>query len=179
MAPELWLRTNTRALWFGMVLPLALAAVGAMLLWGLPGRDGPSWIRAVGGASLVLGSALVVALLIQLRRPRLAYHDGHLAVWLRSGPPVRVPIECVEGFLLGRAPSLLPGRRHQRSEAASLVIRIAESADEWRQREVKPQLGAWCDGYVTIRGTWCEPLSVALVNRLNERLAEVTRATTR
>jgi hypothetical protein len=32
---------------------------------------------------------------------------------------------------------------------------------------------------VTIRGTWCEPLSVGLVNRLNQRLAEVSRAASR
>jgi hypothetical protein len=57
-----------------------------------------------------------------------------------------------------------------------LVIRIAESAADWQHVEVKPQLGSWCGGYVTVRGTWCEPLSISLVNRLNQRLAEVTAA---
>ena len=59
------------------------------------------------------------------------------------------------------------------------MIRIADSATEWRQQEVKPQLGKWCEGYITIRGTWCEPLSIDLINRLNERLAEVNRAPAR
>ena len=178
MAREVWLRANARALWFGMIPPAAIAATGAILLLGLPGREPAGWMRVVGGAGLALGLLLVAALLVQLRRPRLAYEDHHLSVWLRLGPPERVPIEYVEGFLLGQAPSMLPGRRHDRSEAASLVIRIADAAAEWRRRDVKPELGAWCDGYVTIRGTWCEPLNVSLVNRLNQRLAEVTRAAT-
>lgn len=179
MAHEVWLRTNTRALWFGMIVPSVMVGVGSLLLVGLPGREPAWWMRLVGGASLALGSVLIVALTVQLRRPRLAYRDGHLEVTLRPGVPDRVPIEYVEGFLLGHAPSFLPGRRHERSEVASLVIRIAEAASDWQRRDVKPQLGAWCDGYVTIRGTWCEPLSLALVQRLNERLAQVTRATTR
>jgi hypothetical protein len=42
---------------------------------------------------------------------------------------------------------------------------------------VKPALGAWCDSYVTIRGTWCEPLNGELIRRLNRRLREVTEQT--
>jgi hypothetical protein len=38
---------------------------------------------------------------------------------------------------------------------------------------VKPSLGTWCGGYVTIRGTWCEPLQPDLIRRLNRRLKEV------
>jgi hypothetical protein len=34
-------------------------------------------------------------------------------------------------------------------------------------------LGKWCGSYITIRGTWCERLSVELVQRLNVRLAEM------
>jgi hypothetical protein len=179
MASEVWLRTNTRALWFGMVLPTAMCVVGAVLIVGLPGREPATWMRAVGAVSLLLGLWLIAALAIQLRRPRLAYRDGYLQVWLRAGRPIEVPIEVVECFWLGQAPSLLPGKRHERTETASIVIRIADHATEWRHQEVKPQLGSWCEGYVTIRGTWCEPLSIPLVNRLNERLANITRAATR
>ena len=39
------------------------------------------------------------------------------------------------------------------------------------QRELHPALGRWCDGYATIRGCWCEPLSADLVRQLNRRLA--------
>jgi hypothetical protein len=176
MTTEVWLRTNVRALWLGVLLPGAAAGAGALMVLGLPGREPPAWMRLVGGVLAALGALLILALAVQLRRPRLAYADGRLLVWLRSGPPIRVPIECVECFLLGQAPSMLPGKRHRRTEAAALVIRIAESAADWQHVEVKPQLGSWCEGYITIRGTWCEPLGIPLVNRLNRRLAEVTAA---
>ena len=63
----------------------------------------------------------------------------------------------------------------QQTETAAVVIRLAESASAWSHREVKPALGKWCEGYITIRGTWCERLDIAKVNRLNQRLAEVQR----
>ena len=175
---EIWLRTNVRAVLFGTVLPLAVGLCGLVLLWGLPGHEPAVWMRGMGGALVLLSLATILALLAQLWRPRLAYRDGQLLVRLRSGSPIRVPIEVVECFWLGQAPSLLPGKRNDKTEAASVVIRIAESATEWRHQDVKPQLGSWCEGYVTIRGTWCEPLNVTLVQRLNERLAAVTHVST-
>ena len=175
MPLEVWLRTNTRALWLGTLLPALLASVGLALLVNWPGREASLAARVAGTVLLAIGGSLVVAILVHLRRPRLAYQDGGLLVWLRSGAPIRVPIEVVECFWLGQAPSLLPGKRHERTETASLVVRIAESAAEWRHQDVKPQLGTWCEGYITIRGTWCEPLSIPLVKRLNERLAEVSK----
>jgi hypothetical protein len=54
---------------------------------------------------------------------------------------------------------------------------LAESADQWKQVPVQSSLGQWCDGYIIIRGTWCEPLSGELVNQLNERLVRVQRET--
>ncbi len=178
MPPEVWLRTNSRALWLGMVPPLIVAVAGLAMMVGLPGRMPAIWLRAVGLVFLAVGTSLVLLLAVQLRRPRLAYSNGELLVWLNPGPPVRLPIESVECFWLGQAPSLLPGKQHQQTEVASLVIRVAEAATDLHHKEVKPRLGTWCSGYITIRGTWCEPLSVSLVNRLNQRLAEVTRSAT-
>jgi hypothetical protein len=175
MAMEIWLRTNARALAFGMVPPAIVGLIGAVLVAGIGAGEPPPWLRAIGAVLAGLGLVTIAALAWQLRTPRLAYGDGRLRVWLRSGGPIVLPIDVVEGFLLGQAPSLLPGKRHRTRETATLVIRIADSAPEWHRQEVKPQLGKWCEGYVTIRGTWCEPLSVALVSRLNERLAEVSR----
>lgn len=177
MATEIWLRTNARAVWFGTVPPAVVGLLGLLLLIGLPGHEPTAWVRAVGAVLAGLAAATIVALLLQLRKPRLAYGDEHLLVRLRAGPLIRVPIEVVECFWLGQAPSLLPGNRHKNSETRAVVIRIAERAAEWHHQEVKPQLGTWCEGYITIRGTWCEPLSVSLINRLNQRLAEVTRST--
>jgi hypothetical protein len=59
---------------------------------------------------------------------------------------------------------------------SQLRIRLAERATEWAQRDVKPALGAWCGGYITIHGTWCEPLDIDLVNQLNKRLAAAHQA---
>ena len=175
MAVEIWLRTNARAILLGTLLPLAAGIAGLGLLWGVDG-DGPhAWLRGLGVVLLAGAGATVAALLWQLRQPRLAYADGQLLLWLRSGAPIRLPVEAVECFWLGQAPSLLPGKRHQQTESAAVVIRIAERAVDWQQQDVKPQLGKWCEGYITIRGTWCEPLNVDLVQRLNQRLAEVTR----
>jgi hypothetical protein len=96
-----------------------------------------------------------------------------LLVNLRAGKPVAVPIDVVEAFLLGQGPAMLTNRRGDLREARVLTIRLAERAEEWANVEVKPALGKWCGGYIAIRGTWCEPLSLDLVNRLNYRLAEV------
>ena len=174
---EIWLRTNVRAVLFGAILPLAVGLVGMALCLGLPGRAPAAWVRGVGIGLIVVAGLTIVLLVLQLRQPRLAYCDGQLLVWLRSGSPIRVPIGAVECFWLGHGASLLPGKRNERTETQTIVIRIADKAVEWRQQEVKPQLGAWCDGYVTIRGTWCEPLNLEVVNRLNRRLAEVTSDT--
>src|SRR5690606_38682536 len=96
--------------------------------------------------------------------------------YLRSGGPFRVPLEIVECFLLGQAPTLLPGKQQERAETAAVVIKLSETAEAWRHQDVKPALGKWCEGYITIRGTWCEPLNVKLINRLNAQLAEASRA---
>jgi hypothetical protein len=175
---EVWLRTNVRALAFGMAPPAAIGSIGLLLIVGLGSAETPGWLRGIGWALVALGLATIAILAWQMRQPRLGYRDGELLVWLRSGGPIRVPIDVVEGFLLGQAPSLLPGR-HRASETATLVIRLAQRAEAWQRQEVKPQLGKWCEGYITIRGTWCEPLDVALVNRLNQRLAEIARSASR
>ncbi len=173
---EVWLRTNARAMWLATILPATVAIAGMVILIGWGNSTATIWPRVAGGVLVGLGVAAVATLAWQARQPRLGYDDGYLLVWLRRGPPLRVPIELVECFWLGQAPSLLPGKRHVNSETASVVVRIAERAPEWRQQQVSPQLGSWCEGYITIRGTWCEPLSIDLINRLNSRLAEVTRA---
>jgi hypothetical protein len=170
---EIWLHTNRRALAFGLILPLLLLAIGIALAALLDGV----WLRAAGVA-LALAGLLGLAIVVrQLWQPRLAYDRRHLLVYLQAGPPHRVPIEVVEGFLLGQGPTMLPGRRHRNTEAATVVIRLADSATDWADRPTKPALGRWCGGYITLRGTWCEPLSVDLVQRLNQRLSEVSRPT--
>ena len=169
---EIWLHNNRRALAFGLILPGLLLAIGIAMAT----LQGPVWLRAAGGVVALVGLLGVAIIARQLWQPRLAYDERHLLVYLQTGPACRVPIEMVEGFLLGQGPTLLPGKRYDRAEAATVVIRLADSAIDWADRETKPALGRWCGGYITLRGTWCEPLSVDLVQRLNRRLAEVNRS---
>lgn len=179
MSPDPWLRPNRRVL-LAATLPVALALVAGAWLGqpgtaGIPTTDIPThvggafWIWS-GRVVAILCGFLLAFLVWQAWRPRLAYADGHLLVYLRAGGPVRVPLEAVECFLLGQGATLLEEHRLP-SRTVTLLVRLAEKRTEWAHVEVHRLLGAWCGGQITIRGTWCEPLSLALVNQLNERLA--------
>jgi hypothetical protein len=170
---EVWLGTNRRAIWFGTCPPTLIAILGAWLAWR--GVDlTPIWTRWLGVALIAIGVVLVVALLTQLRQPRIAFANGELLFYLRSGPPLAVPLEIVEGFFLGQGPSMLASHAPRDETTVNLVARLSERDPQWHDRDVKPALGKWGDGYVTIRGTWCEPLNAEVVRRLNRRLREVT-----
>ncbi|MEX2120108.1 MAG: hypothetical protein WD847_10985 [Pirellulales bacterium] len=169
---ETWLRSNTRIMWLGTLPAAGGTLAGLLLVWNA-GPSALGWLaRIAGGLLLVISLGGLAWLVRQLLRPRLAYEAGHLLVYLRP-QPLKVPIELVEGFLLGQGPSFLPGKRHRLTETSTLVIRLAERAGEWARIDVPPAMGSWCNHYVTIRGTWCEPLSVELAARLNARLAGV------
>lgn len=168
---ETWLRPNRRAIWFGCVPPGAVAALGAWL--AAAGTNPNNRMLSVLGAVLAAGGlAAIGVLLAQLRRPRIAYDDGHVLFYLRAGRPIAVPVAIVEAFFLGQGPAKLPASLPQQ-ESVNLVARLSQRATKWARHDVKPSLGNWCDGYVTIRGTWCEPLGAELVRRLNRRLKEV------
>lgn len=168
---ETWLRPNQRAIWFGCIPPLGIAVLGAWLTFGAADARHTAW-RWTGGALTLVGVALAASLVAQLRRPRIAYRDGHVLFYLRAGRPIAVPADVVEAFFLGKGPATLPGALGSR-ETVNLVARLAQRATEWARQDVKPSLGNWCGGYVTIRGTWCEPLEGELIRRLNRRLKEV------
>ena len=172
---EVWLRNNRRALALGMVSPALIALVGLLLATGLWGRWQNTPVQVLGTLLLLFGVAAIALLAFQMRMPRLAHQSGYLLVYLQTGRPFRVPLELVECFLLGQGPSYLPGRQHRRSETSTLVVRLDERAEEWSHRDVKPALGSWCGSHITIRGTWCEPLSVDLVRQLNARLGDANR----
>jgi hypothetical protein len=169
---EIWLQPNRRALWTTL---LTFAAIGAVALAG-------SWwfdaliVRIVCGIVALLAALMVAASTVELRRPRIAYHDGHVLFNLRGSAPAAVPAEVVEAFFLGQGPAHLPTIRTEPPECVNLVARLSEKAPEWAKIDVKPALGAWCEGYVTIRGTWCEPLTGEVIRRLNRRLREIREA---
>jgi len=167
---ETWLRPNRRAIVFGCVPPAIGAAIGLWLAAAPYENICAAWRWF--GALLAGGSVVLVGLLLnQLRRPRVAFRDGSVLFYLRSGPPIAVSAEIVEAFFLGQGPAQLPAS--PRSQTVNLVARLSQRHTEWARQDVKPNLGNWCDGYVTIRGTWCEPLGTELIRKLNRRLKEV------
>lgn len=171
-----WLAGNRR-FWVplgGLLLAVALAA-GSLALGWWPWQ--PAGWAAAGLAGVAVAAAgLLVCVLAWAMQPRVAYAEGHVLLYLRPTGPVRVPVEVVECFLLGQGPTFLPGEKSCAAEARTVVVRLAESAAEWHRVPVHRLLASWCDGYVTIRGAWCEPLSVDLVRQMNHHLAEVHRA---
>jgi hypothetical protein len=170
---EIWLRPNRRILALAMIPAAAVAATGILLLLA---RAGNIVVHGLAWGLVGLGAALALGLLNQLRRPRIARQDDHLLFNLRAGSPVAVPVEVVEAFFLGQGPAHLPSVGRRPAESVNLVARLSQKAPEWAKASVKPALGNWCEGYVTIRGTWCEPLDGEVIRRLNRRLREVHEA---
>ena len=115
-------------------------------------------------------------MLFQLRRPRVAFENGHVLFYLRSGKPIGVPVEIVESFFAGQGPAHLPVVSNQ-PRTVNLVARLSHAIPEWAEQTVKLALGTWTEGYVTIRGSWCEPLDSETIRRLNRRLKEVKDGT--
>jgi hypothetical protein len=169
---ETWLRPNRRAIWFGCLPPLAVVVLGVWMAVRSSDQSAVGW-RWLGAALAATGIGIIAMLLYQLRRPRIAYRNGQVLFYLRSGSPTAVPANIVEAFFLGQGPAIFTGQARSKHEAVNLVARLSQREAEWARREVKPALGNWCDGYVTVRGTWCEPLNSNVIRRLNKRLKEV------
>jgi hypothetical protein len=169
---ETWLKPNRRAIWFGCVFPLIIAAIGCVLIT-VPGDSNQAGWRWAGAVFLISAALVLGGLLRLLFRAPIRYQNGYLLFQLRSGPPIAVPVHIVEAFFLGQGPANLPGDLRGREKAVNLVARLAQRHTEWAQRDVKPAFGNWSGGYVTIRGTWCEPLNSEVIRRLNRRLNEV------
>ena len=89
---------------------------------------------------------------------------------------MRIPIDIVEVFFMGQGPSKLGHGQVDDAETQNVVVRLAEAAKEWHHFDVKPALGHWCDGYIILRGAWCEPINAQVLERLNKRLVAVKRA---
>jgi hypothetical protein len=168
---EIWLRSNRRVFVLGLVPSTAVcaAAFGLLLLTSLPA------LRYFAIGVLIVALVLMALVVRQLARPRVAYSDGYVLFYLRADGPIAVPVEIVEAFFLGQGPAYLPGTVEDSQETINLVARLSQKAAEWQHQEVKPALGQWCEGYVCIRGTWCEPLDNEVIRRLNRRLSEVSR----
>jgi hypothetical protein len=166
---ETWLKPNRRAILFACVPPFVLAMIGVWLALQSEASSRWPWL---GIAFSAMNVGLLLLLVRQLWRPRIAFHGGKVLFYLRGGFPIAVPVDVVEAFFAGQSPAHLPGLTKQ-PKTVNLIARLSRRHTEWAERDVKPSLGQWCDSYVTIRGTWCEPLNAEIIRRLNRRLKEV------
>lgn len=120
-----------------------------------------------------VGLATILAIVRQLWQPRIAFRDGHVLFYLRAGEPFVVPASVVEAFFVGQSPVVLSNGQSTAHRSLNLVARLSQRETEWARQKVKPALGEWQNGYVTVRGAWCEPISEGVVRRMNRRLKEV------
>lgn len=172
---EVWLRTNRRAILLGMLLPATIAILGAALASSALLLGAAWWWLGLGLLFGVAGIIMLASLAWWLNLPRLAYETGELLVFLDRRQPIRVPIDIVEVFFLGQGPSFLPTLAGREPETANVIVRLSESASEWKHLEVNPRFAHWCEGYITLRGAWCEPIQPEGLRKLNARLAEIHR----
>lgn len=166
---SVWLRGNRRADAVMLAGAICIIAAGA-------------YASTFGGAVTTLGYALMgvgiggsIRQFFELLRPRLATDGKHLLVYCGGWRPVRVPLEIVEVFFLGQGPSKLPQPVGKPLENSTVVVRLAESATEWHKRRTNKRLAHWCEGYITLRGVWCEPLTTECLRRLNNALVQSKR----
>jgi hypothetical protein len=173
--PEVWLRTNRRALLLGSIMPVMLLLAGCSFLAVAYWQQWHWSFWLVPSFAAVAGIYLIGNLLWHAAQPRLAYEPDSLLVYLEANEPVRVPLEIVECFFLGQGPSELPKIDGMEPETSNVIVRLAERAKDWHHRDVKPAIAHWCEGYITLRGAWCEPISGEALKALNHRLATAHR----
>jgi hypothetical protein len=173
---EVWLRSNFRASLL-IVVPCLLAGVaGVGLVAGFwLSEEGWPW-RWAGYVLATFGLGIGAWQWYLASFPRMAFEQGDLLLYLPPPDPLRVPVEIVECFFIGQGPSLLPDEQGREAQAANIIVRLAQKAEDWHRAEVPPLLAQWCDGYITLRGAFCESFDGDFVNALNKRLAEVHRA---
>ncbi|MDP6442574.1 MAG: hypothetical protein QGG36_10165 [Pirellulaceae bacterium] len=175
---ECWLRPNARAIVMGAIFPAAVACGGALLAL-LARGEFLWWWRAAGCLTSLSGLYVTISLIALARLPRIGYQDAHLLVYLTGPQPERVPIELVECFFRGQGPGFVHSSDDEYDDelpqANNVLVRLAERDENWRERETKRALGHWCDGYITIRGVWCEPIDGDLLQILNAKLAAAHR----
>ena len=173
---ECWLKPNRRAAWPLAACPLLLFAVGAAVVaWSLI-AGWPLWRTCLAAVFATFGAIAAGAIARWAQRPRLAYRDGELLVHLGAAEPHRVPIDVVEVFFRGQSDVPIAGLRHTTAKTSNIIVRLAEAAPQWHQRDIPATFGKWAEGYIILSGTWCEPITFDLLRQLNGRLAAVHRA---
>jgi hypothetical protein len=162
---EIWLRGNQRMLGVGLLVAAILLLVCGVILYFF--RD---TITVTLVSVCAAGIIVMAALMLWVGRlPRIAYapHERLIELYLPGPMPYRVPLEIVECFFLGSGITQLPGQPARDVQTKNIVVRLAERAEDWHRRDLTLSIGKWCEGYITIRGLYCEPFDVETIKRLN------------
>lgn len=173
--PEIWLYPNRNIFLPGiavLVPPTVLSLFG--LAWMIYSQD--YWYAVLFGVIVLGGFFGLLSLWGAMYRPRLGYKPGFLLVYFDRGEPVAVPIEIVECFFLGQGAAPLPLVQGKEPETRNVIVRLAESATDWKHRDVPERWGHWCESYITIGGAWCEPISAERLGELNRKLIAAHRS---
>ena len=168
---EVWLRPNRRVLILAM-LPLAILHVISIVIYRGDGQWMPNWLGIIG---IGITAGLLLGLIREVLKPRIAYQEGHVLFNLKSGSPIAVPLHVVEAFFQGESKAHLPGKNRHQAKSVNLIARLSQRETDWQRRDIKPALGQWKEGYITVHGTWCEPIDTDVIRRLNRRITELTR----
>lgn len=169
---QTWLRPNRRVLFIAGVAWTVALCCGLSLI-RTSDKQPMTLFGWMVGALGAIGIARNVWSALQ---PRVGYANQELLLYLQGGTPVRLPIDVIECFFLGQGPSGIRQRDAGSDlESQNVVVRLAERATEWHHGHVQRGLGHWCDGYITITGTWCEPITADVVGLMNHELAKVKR----
>jgi hypothetical protein len=169
---EVWLRGNLRPVALLAIVAATLAAVAVGMVAWLPL---PNWAVAVGITAGGILAATVAGLAWAAARPRLVREGATLAVRLAPLRVEHVPLEVVECVFRGTEPIASSGEETPRFRVGTLILRLAERATEWRERETFRPWGSWDDGHIVIDGRWCEPISPESARGIATRLAELKR----
>jgi hypothetical protein len=173
---EIWLRTNPRPFLAALVLPIALLLGGFAWIWLVPRTDGAAtWVDNLGWGLVAASFFMGGLLLWRSKSPVLARRKAELLLFLGGAPPITIPISIVECFFVGQSEAMIGGRKGKEVEATAIIFRLAENAREWHQRDVSARYAHWCEGYITLRGTWCQPIGPELMRQLNQRLIAAQR----
>jgi hypothetical protein len=173
---EIWLKGNSRYAWTGMLLPGALTVVFAILAGAV--WNSVPWLAILAMIAFSLMLVICIAIFLNAKMPRIVLKDDSVLFYLPGPRPIVVPLDYVECFLMASGVTTLPGNEKKEVQTQNIVIRLAERVEEeWGHREIPIEIGKWCQGQITIRGLYSEPIDVNMVQRLNVKLYEAQHGT--
>lgn len=177
-ATQTLLPGNARLLAVNLVIGVLAITLAVLLFSYSSGWAG----RSLAALLLACSIGICVFASLVLTRPRLAINTTELLVYLQRNPlvPYRVPLSVVEVFFIGQGAvsGNEPGqpKGYEGAVAANVIVRLAEAATEWHQRDVQLLLGVWDEGYITVRGLFSANIDQDVLKEMNRQLLQRKRA---